>query len=610
MLFYKYLLFISKWFFLLLFFISFLFLITFGKETSWKNEPVIPGIEEMGGEEKGIQKNTYSGVFLPLTWNVIKKEYQEPDFSTNSPGDLIEIPCNNIRPNNFSRIHNLMVLSPFARCGFITVYQDKKKPDLSKIAHLFFIHLPSLSSTPRPDPLVFLTGGPGQPNTYLYSGMESIIDQFRYRQDYLLIDYRGTGLSIPTLNCLNYFKSTYKSEEDFFSTLKRCGENLKSYGVDLSLFNTKEIASDIHIALKVLGYHRADFHGVSYGSKVGLTLMRDHPEIVRSMVLDSVFPLEVESFGEADTILFNPLDNMIFTCKKSPHCQPKKLQQELIIFMKRILHLTSSQSSTSKTKINPTSKEFPAQIHYRKRLHTGAFNLIDAFRILSGREFKISQWPSELLFLNSLNNNDLISFFLNRLNIGTPPQEFIYQYFEDNLKEGLPLLALSLLTDFRGLWLSVTCQEESFISNIKRQLYPSRYFSHKWVQEVTKQLNQSIRDTGKKSCQSWGLSISSNSENYNPVKSNIPTLILNASIDPYTPLVWAESVKKNLSRSYLYVSETGGHDVAGTDYCALLQIIKFLENPTQYLKQVYKNPNQKSSNLCGLYQVPLRYEMK
>lgn len=610
MLFYKYLLFIFKWFFLFSFFISFSFLIAFGKEIPWEDDLIIPGTKGIGEEENNIQENTYSGVFLPLTWNVIKKEYREPDLSTNNPGDLLEIPCNNIRPNNFSRIHNLMVLSPFARCGFITVYQDRKKPDLSKTAHLFFIHLPSLSSTPRPDPLVFLTGGPGQPNTYLYSGMESIIDQFRYRQDYLLIDYRGTGLSVPTLNCLNYFKSTYKSEEDFLSALKKCGKNLKSYGVDLSLFNTKEIASDIRIVLKVLGYHRADFHGVSYGSKVGLTLMRDHPKIVRSMVLDSVFPLEVESFGEADTILFNPLDNMISTCKKSLHCQPEKLQQELIIFMKRILYLTSSQGSTSQTKTNPTSKELSTQIHYREKFHIGAFNLIDAFRVLSSREFKISQWPSELFFLNSLNDNDLVSFFLNRLNIGTPSQEFIYQYFGDNLKEGLPLLALNLLTDFRGLWLSVTCQEERFTSNTKKELYPSRYFSHKWVQKVTEQLNQSIRETGKKSCQNWGLSISSNSENHNPVKSNIPTLILNASIDSYTPLVWAKSVKENLSRSYLYISETGGHDVAGTDHCALLQMIKFLENPTQYLKQVYKNPDQRSFNLCTLYQAPLRYEMK
>ncbi len=54
-----------------------------------------------------------------------------------------------------------------AKCGKITVLENRSQPGGRKI-DLNIAIIPAVSRSPAPDPLFFLTGGPGQAATELY----------------------------------------------------------------------------------------------------------------------------------------------------------------------------------------------------------------------------------------------------------------------------------------------------------------------------------------------------------------------------------------------------------------------------------------------------------
>ena len=49
---------------------------------------------------------------------------------------------------------------PGVQCGYLTVPENRAKPDGRKI-RIFVMRAPAVSATPKPDPLVYLSGGPG-----------------------------------------------------------------------------------------------------------------------------------------------------------------------------------------------------------------------------------------------------------------------------------------------------------------------------------------------------------------------------------------------------------------------------------------------------------------
>jgi pimeloyl-ACP methyl ester carboxylesterase len=66
-------------------------------------------------------------------------------------------------------------------------------------------------------------------------------------------------------------------------------------GVDLASYDTAENASDIADLRTAMGIKEWDVYGVSYGSDLALTLLRDHPEGLRSVVVDSVVPPNLDN---------------------------------------------------------------------------------------------------------------------------------------------------------------------------------------------------------------------------------------------------------------------------------------------------------------------------
>lgn len=211
------------------------------------------------------------------------------------------------------------------RCGFVTVAQDPARSDgaLEKLAVAI---LAATGTDPQPDSLLIVNGGPGIPT--LSVAMQAFTKEFaqplQSRRDLVFVDQRGTGLSTPSLDCpeqrTRYRELLSTNEGIDYAGLFTCAERLKQVGVNLSDYTSAAIARDMVDVMQALGYDRWNVYGWSYGTRIALTALRDTPDDIRSVVLDSTVPLEADvqssvsaSFGSALTALFED-------CAANPAC--------------------------------------------------------------------------------------------------------------------------------------------------------------------------------------------------------------------------------------------------------------------------------------------------
>ena len=171
------------------------------------------------------------------------------------------------------------------------------RPD-GRTIRLMVAKFPARSPEKRADPVVYLAGGPGDIAPLDVNGL--IAANFIRDRDILVVSQRGTMFSEPALTCasvddfarellgLRFYSEATKRAH--LAATEACHRELVATGADLSAYNSTENAADFADLRKVLGLTTWNVYGTSYGSYLAQTLMRDHPEGIRSVVLDSVLP--------------------------------------------------------------------------------------------------------------------------------------------------------------------------------------------------------------------------------------------------------------------------------------------------------------------------------
>jgi pimeloyl-ACP methyl ester carboxylesterase len=172
-----------------------------------------------------------------------------------------------------------LVVGQNIKCGFLVVPEDRSLPKGPTI-RLAVAIFKTPSSQPDIDPVLFLNGGPG--NALLETkgptfNAGNLASRMQNR-DLILLDQRGTGFSQPSLRCLDD------------ETLRACHERLVKSGLNLNAYTTLADAADVHDLIGALGYQQVNLEGVSYGTRLALTVMRLFPADLRSAILDSALP--------------------------------------------------------------------------------------------------------------------------------------------------------------------------------------------------------------------------------------------------------------------------------------------------------------------------------
>lgn len=423
-------------------------------------------------------------------------------------------------------------------CGTLNVPENRKKKSTNQVVLSVVVFEPDRE---RHEPIVFLTGGPGQPAEI---GSSEEIDswwEFIGAQSWMVgrrvvvVDQRGIGKSAPNLDCSQYFESDHWNgilsnvgEDNRFYEAKRkeliaCRTALVARGIDLDAYNTEENAGDIDDLRSALGIEKWVLYGVSYGTRLALEVMNQHPEGVSASILDSVVPLDVNYLNEDGPNLERSLKILERDCQKANSC------------MQGISHVVQTIArQLDRQPLLLRSAEKEARYTY-----------------VSGADFL------DLIF-GMLYDRDAIS---------TLP-ELIRRTYEQDFR---PLTEISFEPDdleiSQGMDYSVTCSDSDLPDMSDKR---DQYWA-KWVES----------DDYSWACPLWILERGPAQKR--PRRTDIPTLLLSGEYDPATPTAWANHAAETLPFGQVVVFRGVGHDVIDSDPCGSKVAADFLANPRRKL---------------------------
>ncbi len=206
-----------------------------------------------------------------------------------------------------------------AQCATLTVAENPAEPEGRQI-DLFVARVPSLNATPRPDPLVLISGGPGQAASDLYLGVRGAFAQVRRDRDIVIVDQRGTGRSNP-LTCDVAYDSVEVSDPTVLPRLMaQCLADMQS---DPRFFTTSVAVQDLDRVRDALELDTWNIYGVSYGTRVALHYLRRFPDRARAVVLDGVIPPELALGPNIATNAQNALELVFARCAEQPGCSDR-----------------------------------------------------------------------------------------------------------------------------------------------------------------------------------------------------------------------------------------------------------------------------------------------
>ncbi|MEM9463246.1 MAG: alpha/beta fold hydrolase [Myxococcota bacterium] len=198
-------------------------------------------------------------------------------------------------------------------CGLLTVPEDRDDPEGRDI-RLHVSIFESNSPQPQADPVFILNGGPGASSLPVFALLLSPVgDLLREHRQLVYVDQRGTNWSEPALYCpeplqidasagyAEYIAATAES-------MHACYQSLSAGDADLSSYDTLENAADLEDLRIALGYDRINLLGASYGTRLAMAYMREYPDAIRSVLLDSVLPPNVNPFHEGTASVRSALD--------------------------------------------------------------------------------------------------------------------------------------------------------------------------------------------------------------------------------------------------------------------------------------------------------------
>jgi pimeloyl-ACP methyl ester carboxylesterase len=172
--------------------------------------------------------------------------------------------------------------------------------------------IPSSSAHPKPDPIVWFAGGPGDSGVDMVSRVRPLFGAAPDR-DLVFIDQRGTGAS--SLTCPAFPVGGARTV--LRDSVQAC---LHRQHADLATYTTSNSTDDVSEVLTDLGYKTVNLVGISYGATAAQVFLLRHPAQVRTMTLLSGTLLDVPVFERFPANAARALDTIFAECARQPAC--------------------------------------------------------------------------------------------------------------------------------------------------------------------------------------------------------------------------------------------------------------------------------------------------
>lgn len=153
----------------------------------------------------------------------------------------------------------------------------------------------------KPNPIVYLSGGPGGSATWTARGPRfPLFVAMTEIADVVLFDQRGTGLSRNHLSDCTFQHDIANeqplTQKDFLRNMTQaasfCAAQWRSAGIDLNAYNTVASVEDLEDLRKALGVEKIDLWAISYGTHLALAMAKKYPDSIGRMVLASAEGLD------------------------------------------------------------------------------------------------------------------------------------------------------------------------------------------------------------------------------------------------------------------------------------------------------------------------------
>ncbi len=447
-------------------------------------------------------------------------------------------------------------------CGYLVVPENRAAPvspayagasPSIRLAVAIFRHPDGAT---EPDPVVYLSGGPG------LSELEQIwltfdaafAPLFAAGRDLIVFDQRGTGLSQPALDCpeaaeLGLELMDYEldgrrlADEDMFDlsldSLLACAEELRRIA-DLAAYNTAANAADVNDLRLALGYDQVNLLSNSYGTRLALEVMRRYPDGLRSVVLDSVYPPDVDLYLEGPPNAARAFDVLFEDCAADPACDSAYPD------LRAVLYSTAGRLDQTPARFQVTNP-------------------------LTRHSYAVVMQGDDLL--------GMLFGFLKISEILPVLPGMIYDASQGDFHQVARVMGLLLaLNDMEslGMYYSVQCREEiPFTSPEAFEAVLADY------PELAGFFEDSPGgELGLAVCAGWGSGQAEAAE-HAPVSSDIPSLLMAGEYDPITPPAWGRRAAETLAQSYFFEYPGVGHGASLVAGCPRDMLIAFLKHPGQ-----------------------------
>jgi pimeloyl-ACP methyl ester carboxylesterase len=437
-----------------------------------------------------------------------------------------------------------------ALCGYLTVPESRAKAN-GKTIRLSVAIIPAVAAKPAPDPILWLTGGPGY-DAFAQAAYATKWDLNRDRR-VILMSQRGTASSKPALMCPNVdrFNATAvglpydapSTGELHAQAVAACYRSLAARGIDLSAYSTSESAADYEDLRTALGLAKWNVWGMSYGTDVALTYMRLYPAGIRAAGIDGVVPPDVAGPAFAWPSFKEGIQGVFAACAAQPAC--RKRYPNLAAAFTRLVR----QLETHPLRV---SVESPANGKPVKVLIDGGALVT----LVVPATHAAATLPSLLDEIARGQTQQIAQRWAAR-QIGDPKE---YGTFSYGLTYGVHC----------GEWAPYVSQADVIAAG--RRAFPAFPES---VLAQAPQLAYFWQD-----CAVWHVAKAPASIR-TATRSAIPTLVMSGSFDAQTGAQWGQHAARTLSSAVVVTIPAVAHITVAASPCARSVVTSFFDNPSR-----------------------------
>ncbi|MBS2014919.1 MAG: alpha/beta hydrolase [Deltaproteobacteria bacterium] len=438
------------------------------------------------------------------------------------------------------------------RCGDLVVPENREDTASRTIK----VHVIVFKGKEGGVPTIELNGGPGGSSEMIAQAMsigapfiQKEYGRFLESGDLVLFDQRGTGRSLPRLSC-----DVGMGDRD---PVAKCKSQLTGEGIALQGYVTAESADDVHDLVKALGVAKVNLHGISYGTRLALEILRRHPDDVNATVIDGVVPGQAKLLGDGTPNLDALVTHVFAACAADAKCNATYPNLDATLTALK----TKLETTPFASKLGGAYDWYAFQGEWFQRLYGEgeAGKLPFVIHDLS----KKTQARFEADEAKMLEDEEKAWREMNAELFAGPLGREVETRIAadadfDQVTGDMPL----------GMYMSVVCSDHGQYESLEEAL------------AADAKVRPELRDPDSlraqfEDCAAWPKHART-PYGLQPITSSKPVLVIGGEVDPATPLAWAKTAASSLSASQLVEMKGGAH--GAMDECAVGMKLSFLQS--------------------------------